>query len=187
MRTLNEAVPVESEDIEDEWADLDRLRGLKWPEEVLRRRKILVQRLEKSKQEASGPLRQLALDKKKLAEFDEQLRPRMSRRRTRLRRLFGTHFTTDDGQITITETKKVLDYDKKRSKEILAELQQRHVRKAIRTVESIDDDALKSMSSSFLRSLRHLGVTVEKMYYVGIKTSGEKESTNILRERRVKK
>jgi hypothetical protein len=187
VRELDEAVSVEGDETVDEWAELDKLRGEKWPREVLRRRRELVDRAARSKALVEDVSQIAKRDRLKLARFDEQLRPRMMRRRARLRSLFGATYKTEDGQITFNDVRKVLDYDKNREKEILEELKRRHVRKAIRIVEEIDDDALKSMSPRFIRSLASFGVTVGRMFYVGVKSTGEKNSTNLLRFRRNKK
>ena len=111
-------------------------------------------------------------------------RSRMEHRRRWLLRFFGARITTDDGQITIKDVKKVLDHDSHRDKEVLAELKRRHVRKAIRIEEKPDYEALKQMSPSFIHSLAHLGVSFGQMFYMSIKSTGEKDATNIVKRRR---
>lgn len=167
-----------------DWAALDKLPSGTWAPEVLRVRRELVEQFDTSQAAVAAVQAVATRDKRALAEFDAQLRPRIERRRKRLQRLFGGRIVTEDGQISIFSKTKVLDYDTKRAKELLAELKQRRVRKAIRTREEPDYEALKQMSPSFLRTLGHVGVTIGQMFYVSIKSTGEKEATNLLRKRR---
>ncbi len=167
-----------------DWGVIDKLPSKTWAPEVLRQRRILMERVVKSKGAADAAKKIADEDLAAVAAFDEQLRPRIKRRRLRLRHLFGSTVSTSDGKISMSTKNKVLDYNPRLKPEILAELKRRHARKAIRIKEETDFVALGQMSPAFLRTLEHVSVTYGQMTYVSIHSPGEKDATNLLKLRR---
>lgn len=167
-----------------DWSVIDPLSSRNWVEAVLRVRRGFVDRVAKSKAKVDKAQAKLNRDKQALQEFDEALSPRMWRRRRQLLRTLGSHISTDDGQIAMRDDKNVLDHDPKREKELTAELEQRRARRLIIYTPKPSYKALGQMSPTFIRSLGHLGLTIGQMFYVSIKSTGEKDPTNIVRHRR---
>lgn len=187
MGTLNETVPVEPEQPDDEWVEIDKLRGKLWAVAVLKRRKELFDKLVDSRAEAAIVRRYVARDTANLKAFEEKLRPRMKNRRPRLLRRFRGLIKTDDGEIRIFSRNKVLDLDDVTDEELVEALDvTRMGRTAVRIKKEPDKEVLKHLSPRFLRTLAPIKVWVGQMRYVSIKTVGEKDAVNLVRERRKK-
>jgi len=171
----------------DEWTEVDRLRGKKWAAEVLHRRRLLVEKLAESQKVAAAAKVAVTQDSENLKAFDEKLMPRMKNRRPLLLRRFHGLIRTPDGEIRIFNKKKVLDMEDADSAKLLEVLDSTPAgRKAVRIKKELDKEALKQLSERFIRSLEPLKVSVGQMFYVSIKSAGERTATNVVRERRKK-
>jgi hypothetical protein len=187
VRTLDEKIPVESKELIEKWKDVDKLRGKKWVAEVLRRRRILANRVAYSKNIEASVKKMVDRDKLALELFDEQLQSRMSRRRPLLLRRFHSVIKTPDGEIRIFNKKKVLDMEGADNDEVVAALESLpSTRVAVRIKKEPDKEALKQLSSRQLRRLASKKVWVGQMLYVSIKSAGERAAKNLVRERRKK-
>ena len=183
---MDDAVPVESKELIEKWAEVDKLRGKKWATEVLRRRRILVDRLAYSKGVEANVKKMVDRDKLALTLFDEQLQPRMERRRPLLLRSFRAVIRTPDGEIRIFNKKKVLDMEGVDNDELVEELERNpSTRGAVRIKKEPDKEAIKQLSSRSLRRIAPFGVWVGQMFYVSIKSTGG-TAVNLVRERRKK-
>lgn len=169
-----------------DWEVLDKLRGKKWAEEVMRQRRLLAERSARSEAALKQAKEVLDRDKGNLKQFDDMLRPRVKRRRQQLRRLFGSLVKTPDGEMRFFSVKNVLDIADKRIPELIEAIEQdREGRKAVEVKKTLSREAFKRLSPRYLKTLADRGVTVGRMFYVSIKSTGEDDATNLLRERRV--
>ena len=169
----------------DEWAELDKLRGRKWAAEVLRRRRVLYDVYAASKKLADETKLAAASDLKNLRSFEAKLKPRMKNRRPLLLRQFHGLIQTLDGEIRIHTVRKVIDYQGVDMEKLLEELESSpRGRKAVIVKKSVGKDELKQLSMRYLHSLAPLKLWIGQMRYVSIKSTGEEDATNLVRERR---